>query len=414
MNHNAWHGKVALVVEDSALQRGVLAEMVLRLGFGTVLEAGDGNEALRMLDARADEPVFLVVTDLEMPGMDGIELTHHLATRPLARHLIVVSSRDPRLLEIVESMGSEHAAIGLLGTVPKPVRESDMLRLLQLTALPVRGHSAAFPGLPPTLDDLAAALARNEFVLHYQPKVAIRTGFIKGVEALARWQHPQHGLLSPGHFIPELEGTPLMAPFTLALVEQVLRQIPLWQAGGLPGITVSVNLSAANLAEGKFVEQLTALVNAHGIAPETLIWEVTETMVMQNLSQSLVNLGRLRLAGFGLAMDDYGIGYSSLQQLSRCPFTELKIDRAFVDGAAQRSNRFAVLASAIDLGVRLGLISVAEGVETEEDWHLLSSLGCDMAQGYLLARPMAPEELVGWFRSNRARLRQLVRKHVQV
>jgi len=167
---------------------------------------------------------------------------------------------------------------------------------------------------------------------------------------------------------------------------------------------VSINLSAENLADLTFVERLASLTNTYGVPPESLVWEVTETMVMSNLSQCLANLVRLRLKGFGLAMDDYGIGYSSTQQLSSCPFTELKIDRVFVDGAAERPNRRAVLESSIEMGHRLGAITVAEGVEALADWRLLQELGCDMAQGYLVAKPMPGAELPGWIEANRARL----------
>ena len=407
MNPVACAQRTVLVVEDSVVQRAHLVGMMRKLGFGVVLEAGDGNEALRVLEANGAQPVFLVLTDLEMPGMDGIELTRCLTERALTENLIVVSARDPRLLEIIENMGSEDASIGLLGTVLKPVREDDLVLLLERVGQAGGMGASQRAVRTPSQDELAAALARGEFVVHFQPKVSMRSGFIKGVEALARWQHPQHGMLSPLHFLPCLEGSALMAPFTLSIVEQVLRQIVVWQRSGLPGMSVSVNLSAENLGDWGFVAALSALVQAHGVAPGALIWEVTETMMMKQLSQALANLGRLRLMGFGLAMDDYGIGYSSMQQLSRCPFTELKIDRAFVDGASQRPNRRVILESAIELGRRLGVTTVAEGVETAADWQLLQSLGCDMAQGYLLARPMEADALLGWVRDNRLRLRAL-------
>jgi len=258
-----------------------------------------------------------------------------------------------------------------------------------------------------TPEELAQALARGEFLPYFQPKVAMQNGHLKGVEVLARWQHPQRGLLAPLHFVDTLEGTPLMADFTLNMVEQALRHILHWQQAGLPPLTVSVNLSADNLAERAFIDRLARLVHDSGVAPAALVWEVTETSVMRQLSQALTNMGRLRLMGFGLAMDDFGIGYSSMQQFARCPFTELKIDRAFVNGAAQWPNRHMVLKSALDLGQSLGVATVAEGVETVEDWKLLRNLGCDMAQGYLLARPMPAEDLVGWMRQDRRRLRAL-------
>lgn len=165
--------------------------------------------------------------------------------------------------------------------------------------------------------------------------------------------------------------------------------------------TLLINLSAENLADPAFIDRLVGLTNAYGVAPESLVWEVTETIVMSNLSQCLANLARLRLKGFGLAMDDYGICYSSMQQLSRCPFTELKIDRFFVNGASERPNRRAILESLIEMGQRLGFTTVAEGVETLLDWMLLQELGCDIAQGYLIAKPMTPAELPNWIEANR-------------
>jgi len=402
-----WAGRRVLVVEDSVVQRGYLVTLLRQLGFGEILEAGDGNEALRLLERQQHEPMFLVLTDLEMPGMDGIELTCQLRERRLAENLIVVSARDPRLLEIIENMAGEDAAIGLLGTLLKPVQREPLTQLLAKAGRSDPARAASQQVARATQEELAQALARGEFLPYFQPKVAMQNGHLKGVEVLARWQHPQRGLLAPLHFVDALEGTPLMADFTLNMVEQALRHILHWQQAGLPPLTVSVNLSADNLAERAFIDRLARLVHDSGVAPATLVWEVTETSVMRQLSQALTNMGRLRLMGFGLAMDDFGIGYSSMQQFARCPFTELKIDRAFVNGAAQWPNRHMVLKSALDLGQSLGVATVAEGVETVEDWKLLRNLGCDMAQGYLLARPMPAEELVGWMRQDRRRLRAL-------
>jgi EAL domain-containing protein (putative c-di-GMP-specific phosphodiesterase class I)/AmiR/NasT family two-component response regulator len=406
----SWTGRRVLVVEDSVVQRGYLVGLLRQLNFGEVLEAGDGNEALRVLEQQ-EQPLYLVLTDLEMPGMDGIELTCQLRERRLTENLIVVSARDPRLLEIIESMACEDASIGLLGTLLKPVQLDALTQLLVKASDRSDGSArpAAAQSLPPqaSLEELAQALTRREFVPWFQPKINMQNGHLKGLEALARWKHPQRGLLSPAHFIDTLEGHPIMADFTLDLVQQVLDRIIDWQAHGLPPLTVSINLSADNLADRSFIDRLMARVSKTGVSPSVLVWEVTETSVMRQLSQALTNMGRLRLAGYGLAMDDFGIGYSSMQQFARCPFTELKIDRAFVNGAAQWPNRHMVLKSALDLGQSLGVATVAEGVETVEDWKLLRDLGCDMAQGYLLAKPMPAEELVGWIRQDRRRLRAL-------
>jgi EAL domain-containing protein (putative c-di-GMP-specific phosphodiesterase class I) len=216
------------------------------------------------------------------------------------------------------------------------------------------------------------------------------------VEALARWQHPTRGLLGPPHFLPQMGGTSLMPALTLAIVQQSLVQLREWHRA-MPALGLSLNLSADDLASAAFVDQLIALVQALQIAPSTVVWEVTETSLIDE--RSLLSLARLNLKGFGLAMDDYGIGYSTMQSLARSPFTELKIDRSFVHEAAQRSNRRAILLSALDVGRRLGIETVAEGVEQMADWQLLQGLGCDTAQGFLIARPMPGEALLGWVRA---------------
>jgi EAL domain-containing protein (putative c-di-GMP-specific phosphodiesterase class I) len=401
-----WGAHTVLVVEDSAVQRAHAVELVRRCGFGTVLEASDGIDALRVLDQHASLPICLVLTDLDMPGMDGLQLIRHLTERQLTEHLVVTSARDPRLLEVVESMGSDNTQMHLLGTVAKPLALGELLPLLQ--KIGQGGAGAHAPGhAPADLAEIEQGIAQRQFLPYFQPKISIKTGALKGVEALARWQHPQRGMVAPLDFIPAIEGTALMEPFTLLIVEDALRQLVGWHAAGLDKMTLSLNLSADNMASDSFIESLDRLVHAFRLAPEALIWEVTETTIMSNLSQALSNLGRLRLKGFGLAMDDYGVGYSTMQQLARCPFTELKIDRVFVDGAAQRASRRVMLESAIDVGRRLDVTTVAEGVESEADWQLLRELGCDLAQGYLVAKPMAASELFDWTRANRARLQAL-------
>jgi EAL domain-containing protein (putative c-di-GMP-specific phosphodiesterase class I) len=175
----------------------------------------------------------------------------------------------------------------------------------------------------------------------------------------------------------------------------------------MASLAASINLSADSLADRTFIDRLARLVDAYGIPSSLLIWEVTETMLMKNVSESLANLARLGLKGFGLAMDDYGIGYSSIQQFSRCPFTELKIDRAFVHEASRRQTRRAILESAIELGHRFNVATVAEGVETKADWDLLRALGCDLAQGYLIGKPMRAGELPQWAKAHRTAMKSL-------
>jgi EAL domain-containing protein (putative c-di-GMP-specific phosphodiesterase class I) len=401
-----WANHTVLVVEDSAVQRRHVVEALEVLGFGAILEAGNGLHALRVLELRA-APVQLVVTDLDMPEMDGIELIRHLAERHLTQYLIVTTARDPRLFEIVERMASDDSNLRLLGTLAKPVKMNELVMLLEHSDTASLKPGVAAPAATVRIDEIDRAIRAREFTPYFQPKVNMSTGAIKGVEALARWRHPERGILTPDHFIPVIEGTPLMAPFTLLIAEETVRYLSTLHDCGMASLAASINLSADSLADRTFIDRLARLVDAYGIPSSLLIWEVTETMLMKNVSESLANLARLGLKGFGLAMDDYGIGYSSIQQFSRCPFTELKIDRAFVHEASRRQTRRAILESAIELGHRFNVATVAEGVETKADWDLLRTLGCDLAQGYLIGKPMQAGELPQWAKAHRTAMKSL-------
>ena len=402
----AWSGHRVLVVEDSRIQREYVCGQLQSLGFDHVLEAGDGIQALKLLETI--DPVDFLITDLDMPGMDGIELIHHVTTQGYAHHLIVMTARDPKLLDAVENMAQENQAIHLLGTLKKPVELTGLNQLLQLVL-----QQASSPGQHPVLEpvfsieEITEAVFAGQIIPFFQPKILLDSGMTKGAEALARWQHPQFGLIAPARFIPQIEATPdLIEPFTLRLLEQTLLQMASWQKHGLQ-LGISFNLAAHSLTDAALADRIAELVLRYRVPAHCLILEVTETMVMSNLSAALGNLARLRLKGFGLAMDDYGVGYSSIQQLSRCPFTELKIDRAFVHGACEHANRRVILESSIEMGKRLGIMTVGEGVERIEDWRLLRELGCDLAQGFYAAKPMPAEVFPGWIKENRDRLRML-------
>jgi EAL domain-containing protein (putative c-di-GMP-specific phosphodiesterase class I) len=192
-----------------------------------------------------------------------------------------------------------------------------------------------------------------------------------------------------------MESAKRIDELTWIMLEKAALACRNWRAGGLD-ITVSVNLSLASLSQIGLADRITALVQAQNFEPRYMILEVTETIAMTEVGRALENLARLRIKGFGLSIDDYGTGYSSMQQLSRIPFTELKIDQSFVMSAIEKQSCRVILESSVDIAKKLGLRAVAEGVETDADWELLKSLGCDTAQGYLIAKPMEAKKLVEW------------------
>lgn len=246
--------------------------------------------------------------------------------------------------------------------------------------------SAALPGAD-LLRGLAAAVVRGELVVHYQPVATVPGGRVEGAEALVRWQHPEHGLLGPVAFIPAAERTGLVRPVTLHVLDAALAQCARWRAAGSPSFAVSVNVSAHDLDDVRLVDDVRAALDRHGLTADALGLEVTETMAMRDGVRAERTLRALAELGVHLAVDDYGVGYGSLDYLRRLPFTVLKVDRAFVAPAADDRVCAEILRSTVDLGHALGMRVVAEGVEDLRTLTLLRDLGCDAAQGWALGRP---------------------------
>jgi diguanylate cyclase (GGDEF)-like protein len=248
------------------------------------------------------------------------------------------------------------------------------------------------------LGDLRSGIARGELVLHYQPQVDVETGRLSGLEALVRWEHPQHELLMPPAFLPAVEQTSLMHPLTERVLSDALHQAASW-AGGPLDVPVSVNIAAPNLLDTRFPETVARLLRRSGVAPQRLRIEVTENAVMTDVERATAVLARIRELGVRISIDDFGTGHSSLARLKHLPVDELKIDKGFVLHVEADERDAAVVEAAVTLAHRLRLTVVAEGVETPEALALLRRLGCHLAQGFLLSRPLAPWQLERWIRS---------------
>jgi diguanylate cyclase (GGDEF)-like protein len=259
-------------------------------------------------------------------------------------------------------------------------------------------HDQYSPARLALLGELRRALQEGELVLHFQPKADVRSAEIKGVEALVRWQHPSRNLLMPMEFVPLAEHTGLMRPFTLHVLDGALRQCDEWRQEGLR-LRMAVNLSVRNLQDEQFPEDVARLLGKWGIPARWLELEITESAVMTDPTRAMAILDRLSFMGVRLSLDDFGTGHSSLSYLQRLPVNEVKIDRSFVMNMATDENDATIVRATIDLGRNLGLETVAEGVETPEIWSQLESLGCDMAQGYYLSRPVPASELWTWMES---------------
>jgi EAL domain-containing protein (putative c-di-GMP-specific phosphodiesterase class I)/ActR/RegA family two-component response regulator len=380
-------GSVALVVEDHDFQRRVVVRMLQSLGAGAVLEANDGNKALALIES--GQPIDLILCDLDMAEMDGMELIRHMGRLDSPASVIIVSGHERSLLEAAGKMVQAYG-VKLLGLVEKPVTLKILAELIGKQQEPA-DISASIPGF--SIDEILGGMRRDEFEPFFQPKVDLATGQTIGVEALARWNHPEHGVVGPSAFITALEQGGHIDELTLLMLEKASIACQAWRLHE-SGLTVSVNLSLVSLNDSSQADRITSIVTATGLDPHHMVLEVTETVAMKNIATSLENFVRLRMRGFGLSIDDYGTGFASLQQLRLAPFTELKIDRSFVTGAATDPSLRAIIESSVQMARRLGIKSVGEGVETQADWDVLKAVGCDMAQGYFVAKPMTGRHLL--------------------
>ena len=247
-----------------------------------------------------------------------------------------------------------------------------------------------------TVEEIVQGIRNNEFEPFFQPKVELASGLIKGAEALARWRHPQKGILAPYAFVGPLEEHNLIDKLTWLMLSKAADFCCDWRTESGLDVTVSINVSAKSLADVNFADRVIELVKGKRLDCRNIILEVTESAATTDIGHSLENLSRLRMKGFGLSIDDYGTGYSSLQQLARIAFTEIKLDQSFIKSAVTQQAARIILESSIDMAKKLGIVTVAEGIETEKDWDLLRELGCDLAQGYFIARPMEHSAYHEW------------------
>ncbi|HLO64974.1 MAG TPA: EAL domain-containing response regulator [Azonexus sp.] len=381
-----------LLLDDEIFVLTLLAQQLATLGHVDVICYQRAAEALAGL-ARDDSRFDLVFCDLQMPEMDGVEFVRHLAATGYAGHLVLVSGEDERILRTAENLARAHR-LNVLGILHKPVTLEGLRNILgQQRGSAASAAVAAERRYGP--DELRRGIAHGELVNFYQPKVELASGAVVGAECLVRWQHPEHGLVRPDLFIGVAEEHGLIDDLTQCVLRQALAQLRRWHDAGRLW-RLAVNISMDNLNHIDFYDQVVNALRLSGVAPVDLILEVTESRLMHDPVASLDILTRLRLKRISLSMDDFGTGHSSLSQLRDIPFDEFKIDRGFVHGVSGDDTLRAIFDASHHVARQLGMKTVAEGVEDCKDWDFLRACGCDMAQGYFIARPMPAAELCGW------------------
>src|SRR5688572_11938234 len=380
-----------LVIDDHRFQRSVLTRMVKGIGIASVLEAEDGAGALAVVRDRRDS-LMLIVTDVDMPEMDGLEFLRRLAVEAPQTAVAIHSALDRSLLKSIEVMAAAYG-VDLISVLEKPVTEQALTevigRALERTANPRQVVADADEA------QVKAAVKQHEFEPWFQPKVHLRTGQVSGAEVLVRWCRLHADPLPPDRFLTMVRQSGMMRSLTLALAARSAEYLAQVSPRG-KDFTLSLNVCPTLLDDPEFAASLARALTTAGATPEEVVLEITESAASRNQGAALENLARLRMRGFELSIDDFGTGHSSLAKLVRTPFSELKIDREFVMKLATDASARTLVESIIAIARRLGLRTVAEGIETEAQREILIGLNCDMGQGYLFAKPMAAADWLQW------------------
>lgn len=364
----------------------------------------NGDRLLRMIGTRLEESLRESDTIARLGGDEFAVLLPKVTGPPAAARVadkIAAALEQP--FEIQDLALEVEASIGI-ALYPAHGADADVLLQRADVAMyvakdartgieiydPRQDHYS--PARLALVSELRRAIERDELVLLYQPKAELRGRRIPSVEALLRWQHPSRGTILPEEFIPLAEHTGLIRPLTSYVIDQALSQVARWRAAGLE-LGVAVNLSVQNLLDVDLPAEVAKLLDSRKLPPSSLILEITESGIMGDPVRTAHVLAQLNRLGVGLSIDDFGTGYSSLTHLGRMPVKEIKIDRSFVMSMSHEESSAVIVRSTIDLGRNLGLRVVAEGVESEQIWHELELLGCDLAQGFLISRPLPAADI---------------------
>lgn len=383
-----------LLIDDEPFVVSLAVKVLDSLGYTRVETANNGNEALGKL-VTSVAPYDLIISDLNMPEMNGVEFMRHASHSGFQGGMILFSGEDSRMLETALGLARAHG-INILGALHKPLEPKELEKLVNSYEPEVSEERHYSPEKSISENELIDGIkgsADNRLHLVYQPKIDVKSGEVTGVETLARWWNKDRGILGPATFIPIAEASGQIDNLTNEIYKDALEQAVEWSRQGRQ-LRTAINISVNSFSNPEFCNFLIDTKNRNKLDFEQIVFEVTETQAMSLPEDCLEALMSLRLKRFGLSIDDFGTGSSSLAQLKNIPFSEMKIDRAFIHGAAGDPSALAILETSVDLARKLNMEIVAEGAETREDWDLVEQLGCDYVQGFYCAKPMRNEDLI--------------------
>lgn len=377
--------KHILVVEDDLFQQKILSSMLSKACDALIHVVNNGKEAIEYLEG--DREPDLILCDLNMPEMDGIELLRRLAHKKTNAYIVLSSSVAPDLQQAVIRMANYYGLQKIIN-LSKPINFSSIKYVFD--NLPEGPRNYEEDKLQITDSEIKEAIVEGQITPYFQAHFETSELKIRGAEALIRWSHPRHGLLSPYHFLDRAYQLNLGPQLTEIMLHKSIQCCANWHRQGWP-LHISVNVSHSDLSDLTFTDNLLSLLAHFKFPHRYLTIEVTETEISPNLAKSLENLTRLRLNGVEISIDDFGTGHSSLSQLINSPFTELKIDQSFTNNMGADTEKMAVVKGSIAIAKSLGLRIVAEGIENQPSQNMLIEMGCDLLQGYHLSRPVSEQ-----------------------
>lgn len=365
-----------------------ICSLVRRIAESEEFEVDTCTEAGSFIDRFRQVDPAIIMLDLNMPGIDGIELLRQLAEIGTDAHIYLMSGLETRILNTAQDLG-DSLGLNVREAIHKPFNLPRLRNLLREE----HPHEIRL-----TTEELTAAIHDGHIVVYYQPRVERMDGSwrIRGVEALCRWQHPQHGLLMPDRFIPLAEQGEAIVLLTDHVLRETADQLHIWRQQGIE-LEGSVNVAGASLTDLEFPDRLLRLMDEFDLPIDSLGLEITETTAMAEPRLTMDILTRLRVKGFKIAMDDFGIGYSSMEYLFKLPFSELKIDKSFVMRIGRSDEAETIARALVDLAHSFGMTACAEGIETAEAMQFLARAGCDAGQGFYVSRPVPASRIPDLF-----------------
>lgn len=379
--------RTVLLVDDDPIQTAVLTNYFLGIQAENIFVASDAVEALAILQHEKNA-INLIVSDLQMPNMDGLEFMRHLKDIQFSGKLALISSLKHDLLDHAGRLANLHK-LNFIGQISKPMTKDKLDTVFLAKTEGVISEQPA-NNIVISQDDFTAALENGDIIPFYQPKFDVQSGRIVGAEALARWKKAGTGNVSPEVFVKFAENNGRIEDLTCSLFKQVLTDTSRFLEH-MSDQKIAVNLSAILMSNVALPDRLLSLMHSANIKPENISFEVTESSILDLDTSTLEVLSRLRISGFDVAIDDFGTGSSNIQTLRDFPYSELKIDRAFIQNAISNTFSAETVRASIALAREMDMIVVAEGIEDQEVLDFVRSKGIEQAQGFYLAKPMSAD-----------------------